>query len=137
MTTKASAKKAAPKSAPQADKMAKGFDDVSTFGQQNVDAMVKSSEVAAKAVEGINEEITAFSKKSFEDTVAAAQDLTTAKSATELFEKQSAFATTVFEGFFAQATKMGEIYAAAAKDISAPLNERANVATETLKTYAA
>jgi len=134
MTTKASAKKAAPKIEDQAKK---GFDDAQVFAQENADAFTKSSEVATKAAEGINEEITAYAKKSFDDSVVAAQDMASSKSVTELFEKQSAFATTALEGFMAQATKMGEIYAAAAKDISAPLNDRANVASETLKTYAA
>lgn len=134
MTTKASAKKATSKVEDQAKK---GVEDAQIFAQQNADAFTKSSEIATKAAEGINEEITAFAKKSFDDSVVAAKDLASSKTATELFEKQSAFATAAFEGFMAQATKMGEIYAAAAKDISAPLNDRANVAGETLKTYAA
>ena len=110
----------------------KHITDATAFGQQNVDAFVKSSEVAAKVAEGLGEEITAFSKKSFEDTVAAAQDMATSKTATELFEKQTAFATSAFEGFVAQATKINEIFTSAAKDVSAPINARA---TETMKTF--
>ena len=116
------------------DKITKGVNDATAFGQQNVDAFVKSSEVATKVAEGLGEEITAFSKKSFEDTVAAAQDMAASKTATELFEKQSAFATAAFEGFVAQATKMNAIFTSAAKDISAPLNARA---TETVKSFTA
>jgi phasin family protein len=96
---------------------------------------VKSSEIAAKAAEGIGTEIGAYSKKSFEDGVAAAQDLASAKTLTELFEKQTSYAQTAFEGFVSQATKMNEIYVAAAKDISAPLGARVNAATDALKTF--
>ena len=119
------------------EKMTKGFEDISAFSQENVDAMVKSSEIAAKAAEGIGSEITAFSKKSFEDSVAAAQDMASAKNVTELLEKQTAFAQSAFETMVQQATKMNEIYASAAKEISAPLTARVTAATESMKSYTA
>ena len=116
---------------------ATGIEDVTAFGQLNVDAFTKASELATKAVEGINEEITSYSKKSFDDSVAAAKDLASAKTPTELFEKQSAFAQSAFDGFVAQATKMNEIFATAAKDITAPIGERFEAATESMKSYTA
>lgn len=119
------------------EKMTKSIEDMTTFGQENFDAMVKSSEIAAKAAEGIGSELSAYSKKSFEDGVAAAQDFASAKTVTELFEKQTAFAQTAFEGFMQQATKMNEIYVAAAKDISAPLTARVTAAADTMKSYSA
>lgn len=119
------------------EKMTNGFQDVTAFSQENVDAIVKSSEVAAKAAEGIGSEMSAYSKKSFEDSVAAAQDMASAKTVTELMEKQTAFAQSAFESFMSQATKLNEIYVSAAKDISAPINTRVTAATENLKTYGA
>ena len=121
----------------QVEKFTKNLEGLTAFGQENLDAIVKSSEIAAKAAEGIGTEISAFSKKSFEDGVAAAQDFASAKTLTELFEKQTSFAQSSFEGFVSQATKMNEIYVAAAKDISAPLGARVSAATEKLKTFAA
>ncbi len=119
----------------QFEKLSKGFEGLTTFGQENVDAIVKSSEIAAKAAEGIGTEISTYSKKAFEDGVAAAQDFAAAKTVTELFEKQTAYAQSAFEGFVSQATKMNEIYVAAAKDITAPLGARVNAATDALKTF--
>ena len=119
----------------QFDKISKSFEGVTAFGQENLDAMVKSSEIAAKAAEGIGSEISAFSKKSFEDGVAAAQDLAAAKTMTELFEKQTAFAQSAFEGWMHQATKMNEICVSAAKEITAPLGARVNAATDAMKSY--
>jgi phasin family protein len=119
----------------QFEKLSKGLEGLTTFSQENVDALVKSSEIAAKAAEGIGTEISAYSKKSFEDGVAAAQDFASAKTVTELFEKQTAYAQSAFEGFVSQATKMNEIYVAAAKDISAPLGARVSKATEALKSF--
>ncbi len=130
MTAKTStSKKAETTTAP------KGLEDVTAFGQSNIDAFTKASELATKAAEGINAEITSYSKKSFEDGVAAAKDLSSAKTATELFEKQSAFAQSAFEGFVAQATKMNEIFTATAKEVTAPIGERFEAATETMKSY--
>jgi phasin family protein len=119
----------------QFEKFSKGLEGLTSFGQENVDALVRSSEIAAKAAEGIGTEIGAYSKKSFEDGVAAAQDLASAKTLTELFEKQTSYAQSAFEGFVSQATKMNEIYVAAAKDISAPLGARVTKATEALKSF--
>lgn len=119
----------------QFEKMSKSFEGMTAFGQENVDAVVKSSEIAAKAAEGISTEITAFSKKSFEDGVAAAQDFASAKTMTELFEKQTSYAQSAFEGFVSQATKMNEIYVAAAKDITAPIGARVNAASGAFKSF--
>jgi phasin family protein len=119
----------------QFEKLSKSFENLTAFGQENMDAVVKSSEIAAKAAEGISSEISAFSKKSFEDGVAAAQDLASAKTMTELFEKQTAYAQSAFEGFVSQATKMNEIYVAAAKDITAPLSARVTAASDAVKSF--
>lgn len=119
----------------QFEKFSKGFEGITAFGQENVDAIVKSSELAAKAAEGIGSEVAAYSKKSFEDGVAAAQDFAGAKTLTELFEKQTAYAQASFEGFVAQSTKMNEILVAAGKDIAAPLGARVTAATEKLKSF--
>ena len=130
MTAKTStAKKAKATTAP------KGIEDVTAFGQLNADALTKASELATKAAESINEELTSYSKKSFEDGVAAAKDLASAKTAPEFFEKQSAFAQAAFEGFVAQATKMNEIFSATAKEVTAPIGERLEAATDTMKSY--
>jgi phasin family protein len=118
------------------EKFSKGLEGVASFQQDNVEAVVKSSEIAAKAFEGIGSEISAFSKRSFEDGVAAAQDFASAKTMTELFEKQTAFAQSAFEGWLHQTTKMNEIMAAAAKDISAPLGQRMSAASDAMKSFA-
>lgn len=119
------------------EKFGKGLEDAAAFGQETLDAMKQSSEIATKAAEELGAEITAFSKKSFDDTVAAAKDLATAKTPTELLEKQTAFATSAFEGFMAQATKWNEAMVAATKESMAPMGARVNAAADLAKTYKA
>jgi len=117
------------------EKFGKGFEEATAFGQETLDAMVKSSEIAAKAAEDLNADIAAFSKKSFDETVAAAKDIAAAKTPTELFEKQTAFATSAFEGFIAQATKWNDAMVSAAKDSMEPVGERVNAASSMVKSY--
>ena len=78
-------------------------------------------------------EIAAYSKKAYEDSMATAKELTACKSVTEFFEKQTAFGKTSIEGFVAEATRLNEMYAAAAKEAFAPLNARFTAAVEMAK----
>lgn len=119
----------------QFSKLSTGFEKMSEFGQQNVDAMMKSQEIATKAMEGFASEVSEFTKKSFESGIAAAQDLAASKNATELMEKQTAFAKGLFEDMIKQSTKMGEMFQATAKDMAEPLNARVTAATEDMKAF--
>ncbi len=115
------------------EKMTKGIETAAVFGQENVEAVVTSSKIAAKAAETLSAEIAVYSKKAYEDSMAAAKELTTCKSVTEFFEKQSEFGKTSIEGFVAEATKLNDMYSAAAKEAFAPLNARFTAAVEIVK----
>lgn len=115
------------------EKMSKGLEDVAVFNQDNVDALVKSSGIAAKAVEELNAEWMSFSKKSIEEGVAAAKEMTSVKSIPEFVEKQADLAKTSFDAFFKQSARFNEMYLAAAKDVYAPLTERASAAADMAK----
>jgi phasin family protein len=111
----------------------KRLQDVSAFNQQTLEAFTKSSEIAGKAFVGIGREVAAYTKTSFEERIAAVQDLATSKTPSELFEKQTAFARNAFEGWMQQASKMREIYTAVVKDIAAPIGQRFSAVAEELK----
>ncbi len=121
----------------QSEKFGAEFEKASSFGQETLEALKASGEIATKAATDLGEEITAFSQKSFDETVAAAKDMAAAKSPTEFFEKQNAFATAAFEGFVAQATKFNDVFAASAKEASAPVAARFTAATDMAKAYTA
>ena len=116
------------------EKLTRSMEEAAQFGQQNIDAVVASSKIAAKAHESVGAEVAAFSKKSYEDSLAAAKELTSSKSVSELVEKQTAFTKTMIEGFISEATKINDIYANAAKEAFEPLNQRFNAAVELVKT---
>lgn len=121
----------------QSEKLGAEFEKVTAFGQETMDALKASGEIATKAAEGLSADLTAYSKKSFDETVAAVKDMAASTSVTEFFEKQTAFTTAAFEGFVAQATKFNDAFAASAKEASAPVEARFTAATDMAKEYTA
>jgi len=115
------------------EKMTESMEDMASFGQQNMEAMIASSKRAAKAAEEMNAELAAFTKKSYEDSMAAAKDMTAAKSVTELFEKQTNFTKSMMEAFMTQSSKMSELVTTAGKECVEPLNQRVTASTEMFK----
>jgi len=106
---------------------------VTAFGQETLDALLKSQNVAAKAAEEIQAEVIAFSKKTVEEGVAHAKDLATAQTVTAFIEKQAGFAKVTLDALVQQSTRMSELMVAASKEVFAPLNARAAAAAELMK----
>jgi hypothetical protein len=101
--------------------MLKNFDDVQKYGKDNMDATMKAWGHLSKSVQAIAAEAADYSKKSFEEGSAAMEKLLGAKSLDKAMEIQSAYAKSAYEGFVAQATKIGELYADLAKETYKPI----------------
>ncbi|MFV0475575.1 MAG: phasin family protein [Pikeienuella sp.] len=121
----------------QFEKFAKSLEDAAAFGQDNMDALMKSSNIAVKIAEEMNAEIISFSKKTVEEGVAAAKEMTSVKTMPEFVEKQAAFAKSSLDGYMKQAAKFNEMFMAAAKDMAEPMNARAAAAADLVKSYRA
>jgi len=119
--------------AENVEKAAKSLETVTAFGQETLDALLKSQNVAAKAAEEIQAEVIAFSKKTVEEGVAHAKDLATAQTVTAFIEKQAGFAKVTLDALVQQSTRMSELMVAASKEVFAPLNARAAAAAELMK----
>ena len=100
--------------------MLSNFDDVQKLGKDNVEATMRSFGAASKGFQAIAAEVTNYSKKSFEDGTAAVERLMGAKTVEKAIEVQSDFVKNAYEGFVAQATKLGELYADIAKETYKP-----------------
>jgi hypothetical protein len=100
--------------------MLKNFDEFQKYGKDNMDATMKAWGHLSKGVQTIAAETVDYSKKSFEEGSAAMEKLFGAKSLEKAIEIQSAYAKSAYEGFVAQATKMGELYADLAKESCKP-----------------
>lgn len=101
--------------------MLKNFEEFQKFGQNHVDTTLKQFGTVSKGLQAIAAEYTDYSKKSFEEGNAALEKLFGAKSLDKAIEIQSAYAKTAYEGFVAQATKLGELYTDLAKESYKPL----------------
>ncbi len=112
------------------DKATVGFDQIGAQSQENVDALIESVNVSTKGFEAINAEAISYSKKAMEDGAAVAQAAAGAKSLQELIELNTVYTKTAFEAYLGAATKMGELFAATAKDASAPLSARFSATIE-------
>jgi hypothetical protein len=100
--------------------MIKNLDEVQKLGKDNVEATLKSFGVTSRAFQAIAAEMTNYAKKSFEDGTTALERLLGAKTVEKAIEVQSEYVKTSYEGFVAQATKLGELYADLAKESYKP-----------------
>ena len=100
--------------------MMKNLDDMQKIGKDNMDATLKSFGAVSKSVQAIAVEVADYSKKSFEEGTAAIEKLFGAKSVEKAIEVQSDYVKSTYEGFVAEATKLGELYADLAKESYKP-----------------
>jgi hypothetical protein len=100
--------------------MVKNIDEMQQFGKDNMDATLKSFGSLSKGLQAIATEMADYSKKVFEQGTAATEKLIGAKSLEKAFEVQSDYAKTAYEGFVAEATKLGELYTDLAKEAYKP-----------------
>ncbi|MCF8478291.1 MAG: phasin family protein [Pseudolabrys sp.] len=100
--------------------MVKNFEDLQQVSKENVDLTMKSMGAVSKSAQAIATEIADYSKKSFEESSAALEKLFGVKSVEKAIELQTAYAKNAYEGFVAEATKIGEMYTALAKESYKP-----------------
>jgi hypothetical protein len=96
------------------------IDEVQKLSKDNVDATLKSFGAVSKASHAIATEVADYTKKSFEDGSKVMEKLFGVKSLDKAIEIQTDYAKTAYEGFVAQATKIGELYADLAKETYKP-----------------
>jgi hypothetical protein len=100
--------------------MVKQIDELQQFGKDNMDATLKSWGSLSQGVQAIAVELADYSKKVFEQSTAATEKIIGAKSLDKVFELQSDYVKTTYEGFVAEATKLGELYTDLAKQAYKP-----------------
>lgn len=115
------------------DQAVNGYGQFSEVGQDNMDALIESANIATRGFEAINQESLAFSKQSLEDGVAVTQAAMGVRSAQEWFEIQSDFTRTAFDNYLGQVNKLTDLVSATVRDASEPLNTRVNAIVETVQ----
>ena len=106
------------------EKTLAGINDVNAYSKANLEAVVASVTAATKGAESVGAQAVAFSKKTFDDQVAAARSLASAKSVQEVVELQTGLARSFLESYLAEVGKLTEAVSSSVKDSLKPLNER-------------
>jgi hypothetical protein len=96
------------------------FEEANKKNKEVMDTALKGYSEVAKGFQAIAAETSEYSKKSFQDAVTHMETLASAKSFETVFELQSGFVKSYYEGFIAQATKMNEMYVDLAKTAYKP-----------------
>ena len=97
-----------------------GMDDLQKFGKDNVDVAMKSASALTKGFQTLATETADYSKRAFEAGAKAFEKLAAAPSLDKAVEVQSDYLRTAYEGYVSQATKVGEIFTAMARDAYKP-----------------
>jgi len=96
-------------------------DQVQRAGKDGFDAAVSSFGEVNKGFQAIAAEITDYSKKAFEDSTRAFEQLIGAKSIEQAIEIQSQYAKKAYDTYVAEMSKLGEMYVGLAKDAYKPV----------------
>ena len=115
------------------EKSTKLSEELVDFTKGNVEAVIASARVAAKAGEAFGQEAAEYGKKNLESATSAFKSFATVKSPTELFQLQSEFAKASFDNAVAEASRVSEAWLKVAGDIAQPISNRYALAAEKIK----
>ena len=101
--------------------MLKNFEDFQKLGKDNLDTCMKQFGTVSKGWQAIATEFADYSKKSFEEGSAHLEKLFGVKSLEKAIELQNDYLKSSYEGFVAEASKIGELYTDLAKETYKPL----------------
>ncbi len=110
--------------------MAKGVEEMSTLGRENVDAVVQAGTIYARGVEVIGKEVMTYAQARMESNMAAVKAMFGARTLKDLVDLQAAYARSNFDELVGEATRLSEIGVKVTNDAFAPLNARVNVVVE-------
>lgn len=97
------------------------IDEIQKISKDNTDLAMKNFNTMSKGFQAIAVEVADYQKKSFETGTAALEKLFSAKSLDKAIETQTEYFKTAYEGFVAEAKKIGELYTDLAKETYKPI----------------
>ena len=132
-------KKAASASASKAKaKTVNGLDDIVAISQDNVEAFVKAGSLFAEGIQNINKAWFELAQESATNAANVVDETLSCKSLTEVLELQSNLSKNNYDKLMANSQKLPEMSQKLAEEVSQPIAERAQVASESFaKPFAA
>ena len=111
--------------------MMKSTEDLVAFGQANMEAFMKSSQIWSAGVQELSKQIATSAKASFEESVSTFKAISTAKSVKEAMDLQSTFAKAALEKAMAESNKLTDASIKLTEQTLAPITARVTLAVET------
>ncbi len=108
----------------------KSAEDFVAFGQGNVEAFLKSSQLLATGLQDLGKHVAATAQAQYEEAVANAKALTSVKSVKEAVDLQSTLAKTAIEKALAETGKLTDASVKLAETVTAPITARVTLAVE-------
>ncbi len=107
-----------------------GYDELADFNKETVEAVVASSNIVAKGVEELGQEIATYAQAAAEKNIAVAQKLFAVTSVQDALDLQAEWAKTAFDGFVAESAKLQDMSTELGTKASAPISKQVNAAVE-------
>jgi hypothetical protein len=108
----------------------KATEEFQKVSKDNYDAALRSYGELKKGFQAVAARITDYSKRSFEDATRTFEELVGAKSLEHAIEIQSQYAKKTYDNWMAEASKIGELYVAAARDAYKPVEQAVTKSTK-------
>jgi len=113
------------------EKAVKQGEEMMAFGQGNMEAVIKASQIYANGFQDISKHIAATSKASLEESLAFTKSLMGVKSVKEAVDMQTGFMKSSIEKAVAESNKLTDATVKLAEQAIAPLTARISLAVET------
>ncbi len=104
-----------------------------TFGQGNVEAMVKSSQIVASGLQDLSKQMAANAQAVVEESLSTFRAIAGVRSVKEVFDLQTSFARASLEKAMSQTGQITEASLKLAEQAYSPLAARATLAVESSK----
>jgi phasin family protein len=111
-------------------KAMKTAEEIVTFGQGNIEAVVKSGQIWAAGVQDLSKHVAATVQATFDETVSTFKAIASVKSLKDAFDLQAAFARSALEKSVSESGKLTDASMKLTEQAIAPLTARVTLAVE-------
>ena len=108
----------------------KGYEQAVAYGQESVDAVMKSNAIFVKGLQDINTVLFGLAQTSLEESVAATQKLFDCKTVADVIAAQADLAKTGYAKAIEDSRKISELTVKVAEASSQPITKQVNAAVE-------
>ncbi len=112
------------------EKAMKTAEELVTFGQGNIEAFTKSSQIWATGMQDLSKQVAATAQASLDETMSMFKSLGTVKSLKEAIDLQSSLARATLEKTMAESGKLTDASLKLTEQAMAPITARVNLAVE-------